>query len=146
MDLRRTQNSSSFLNKKIVLAVIGLLLIAGVAGVYRLVGGGDDINKDGYQLVSLTTGERFIGKLSGLDGEYVTLNDVYYQQQTDTQAAEGESAQLEAQGQITVAKLSSTVAKPEDTMQIARDKIVHWENLQDDSKIVQAIRQGSSSQ
>lgn len=143
MDIRRSHTRESLLNKKVILLVAVLLALLVAITLIRQFGVGSGINKNGYQLVSLTTGERFIGKLSSTDGDYVTLHEVYYQQTTGAQKSETQDAAIETPGQITVAKLSSTVAKPEDTMRIASDKIVHWENLQDDSKIVEAIRQGT---
>src|SRR3712207_1562939 len=112
MNLR---NGSIFSGKNGIIFLVLLAVIGGLAYVLTsdLRSG---INKRGYQLVSLSTGERFIGKLSGLSGEYVTLNDVYYQQNA---AADG---QQQEQTDITVAKLSASVAKPEDTMRIASDK------------------------
>lgn len=140
MDLRRSKQSVGN-NKFVIAAIIVAVLIAVAAFVVWKSNMGSGVNRDGYQLVSLTTGERYIGKLSNLEADYVTLDNVYYQQNA---APEGEGEQ-QAQD-ITVAKLSSSVAKPEDTMKIASDKIVHWENLQDDSKIVEAIRQDGSEE
>lgn len=92
----------------------------------------DPIQRDTYQLINLTTGESYIGKLESTSGRYLTLRDVYFQRKNAEDAPDTE---------VTVVKLSSTVAKPQDVMYIASDKIVHWENLARDSKIVQVIEQ-----
>lgn len=146
MEQRKGKHPVSFAHKKLILFIVVGALIVFMTTVFtlRFFGVGNGVKTDAYQLVSLTTGERYIGKLSTVSGEYVTLSEVYYQQETEQQSAEGESTQVQSQSQITVAKLSSSVAKPEDIMRISRDKIVHWENLQEDSKIVQAIRQGQN--
>lgn len=107
-----------------VVVIVGVCM-ASWAGVFN------GIKKNTYQLVNLTTGESYIGKLQSTSGRYVVLKNVYYQKNT-TQADSSD---------ITVLKLSSSVAKPDDVMRIASDKIVHWENLSGDSKIVQAIKQ-----
>ena len=95
------------------------------------------IKRDTYQVVTLSSGESYIGRLHSTHGQYLTLSDVYYQRKNPDNQPETE---------VTVVKLSSSVAKPEDTMYIASDKIVHWENLARDSKIVQVIEQDGSKQ
>lgn len=120
---------------KYVIASLVILALVGAIAVELINRGETGVIKDRYQLVSLVTGERYIGKLSNLSGEYATLTDVYYQQDAPVGQSQANATE------ITVAKLSASVAKPEDTMRIAKDKIVHWENLQDDGKIVQAIKQ-----
>jgi hypothetical protein len=113
-----------------MLGIIALL-------VYRALAPAAGLDTSKYQIVTLTSGESFIGKLSGLNKEYVVLDNVYYQQKPATQS----DAATPASQQVTVLRLSDSVAKPENTMRIARDKVVHWENLSNDSKIIQAIKQ-----
>lgn len=127
MDLRGTVGD--FVRRRWLAAV--LTLGALVAVVFLLL---PDfrIKRDSYQLVTLSSGEVYIGKLQGTRGNYLVLHDVYYQRKKADGAPETE---------ITVVKLSSSVAKPEDDMYIASDKVVHWENLARDSKIVQVIEQ-----
>lgn len=130
------------MGKKMVPVSVYIVVIAFVLGivallVYRAVAPAAGLDTSKYQIVTLTTGESFIGKLSGLNRDYVVLENVYYQQdaanQSDTTTPDSQ--------QVTVLRLSDSVAKPENTMRIARDKLVHWENLSNDSKIIQAIKQ-----
>lgn len=86
------------------------------------------VKSDTYQMVQLTNGEVYFGKMSLDSSEYVTLEDAY------TQA----DAQEESRD-ITIVRLSATIAKPDDTIHIARDQVVHWSNLQSDSKVMDAI-------
>lgn len=118
----------------VILAVVAVLAAAGLWmwGHYVT----NPIKRDTYQLVSLETGEVYFGKLQSLSGEYVTLKRVYTQAPEENRVQDGAAA---GQNGVVLNRLSVSVAKPEDTMYIARDKIVHWENLQRDSKIVQAI-------
>lgn len=90
------------------------------------------VDNSTYQLVKLSNDEVYFGKLSGLHSQYVTLDNAYLQ------APDG-SDDDEENSNLTIVKISATVAKPEDTMYIAKDKIVYWENLQKDSKIMNAI-------
>lgn len=130
------------MGKKMVPVSVYIVVVAFVLGivallVYRAVAPAAGLDTSKYQIVTLTTGESFIGKLSGLHRDYVVLENVYYQQDP---AAQTDTAPPDSQ-QVTVLRLSDTVAKPENTMRIARDKLVHWENLSNDSKIIQAIKQ-----
>ena len=114
---------------------VGILVAVAVLAVAVLIGWRSlqsPIQRDTYQLINLTTGESYIGKLESTSGHYLTLRDVYFQRKNAEDAPDTE---------VTVVKLSSTVAKPQDVMYIASDKIVHWENLARDSKIVQVIEQ-----
>lgn len=90
------------------------------------------IQRDTYQLVKLSNGETYIGKLANTNGDFLTLNDAYHHT-TEAGEAEGENSN------ITITKLSATVAKPEDTIHIAKEQIMYWENLQEGSKILDAI-------
>lgn len=90
------------------------------------------VNNGTYQLVKLSNDEIYFGKLSGLHNQFVTLDDAYLQ-------APSNSDDEEQDTNLTIVRISATVAKPEDTMYIARDEIVYWENLQKDSKIMNAI-------
>lgn len=136
MDLRR----NTVMTLRTGIFVTAGLLIVVLIGFFVTQDMRTGIDKSKFQIVTLTTGERFFGKLSGLDDRYVTLSDVYFQQEGSASAGEGEATS------VTVTKLSASVAKPEDTLHIDRDKIAHWANLQDDSKIVQAIKQDGNSQ
>lgn len=137
MDLRKGKKS---LKAWIMLAVV--LLVGFIIGFVFTADIRAGIKKGDYQLVTLTTGERYIGKLTGVKEKYVTLTNVYYQQNTGADTADKEGGAAD----ITVAKLSSSVAKPENTLHIASDKIAHWANLQSDSKIVQAIEKDGTSE
>lgn len=129
--------SSRYVAGVVIIAVIALLFIMGVrdAGIF----GAEPVNKKTYQLVSLVTGEVYFGKLSNINQEYVTLNQVYTQ---DNSVVAGQPSQEDSPpaSEVVLNRVSASVAKPEDTMYIARDKIVHWENLQWDSKVVKAIQ------
>lgn len=95
------------------------------------------VKKDQYQAVFLTNGQVYFGKLSGLNSEYVVLKNIYYLQednqnlQNQTQAAE--------QPNLKLIKLGSELHGPEDEMFVERDKIIFWENLKNDGRIVKEI-------
>jgi hypothetical protein len=136
VDLRRSSPTRRMnLQLLIFVAVIALCVGFFAWQYFRSPSRGIDTSR--YQLVTLQSGERYIGKLSGLGDSYATLKDVYYQQ-TNTPTANASDKSTE----ITVVRLSDSIAKPDNTMHIAKGTITHWENLSSDSKIVQAITQG----
>jgi hypothetical protein len=81
----------------------------------------------------------YFGKISNVTGEYVKLTDIYYLQ-VQQQAQGQQPAQNTQQPQFSLAKLGSELHGPEDTMYINRKEVLFWENLKDDGKVVQAIK------
>lgn len=120
--------------KWIIVGASALLLIALiVVSVYFFTNHSGTIKRDTYQLVKLTNDEVYFGKLSNPNKQFVTLDNAYLQAPSDSDDESDDN-------NITIIKLSATVAKPEDTVHIAREHIVYWENLQQDGKIMQAIQ------
>lgn len=105
--------------------VVLVLLIAATAVLTILNTG---IKRDQYQLVKLTTGEIFFGKLQNTNGADILLENVYFIQDSNNQA------------DTTILSRKGTVAKSESPMHIKADKLVYWENLAKDSKIAQSIQ------
>jgi hypothetical protein len=103
----------------------------------------------GYQAVFLTNGQVYFGKVSA-NGNWVKLTDIYYLQANDNlqQAATADQSKnanpsgtttANPQNQIQLVKLGSELHGPEDVMYIEKDKVLFWENMKDDSQVVQAI-------
>lgn len=94
------------------------------------------INANAYQALFLTNGQVYFGHLSGLNNKYVTITDIYYLQvQQNLQQGSGGNTN----SQVSLAKLGSELHGPEDTMHVASDQVLFWENLKSDSKVTQAI-------
>ncbi|OGE74035.1 MAG: hypothetical protein A3I07_01130 [Candidatus Doudnabacteria bacterium RIFCSPLOWO2_02_FULL_42_9] len=96
-----------------------------------------------YQAVFLTSGQVYFGKLSMGEGDWMQLRDIYYLQVTQQLQPDPTSQDATAQTQqknIQLVKLGSELHGPQDVMNIDRDKILFWENMKDDSKVVEAIR------
>jgi hypothetical protein len=130
-------------NKKVWIAVIAVVvvLVLGALGWwgYNNMASPDGIKKNQYQAVFLTNGQVYFGKVSNVNSGYVDLADIYYLQvqqsvQPDAKAASSENPQ------VSLAKLGSELHGPEDQMKISREQILFWENLKDDSKVVEAIK------
>ncbi len=136
-------------------AVVAIALVAaagwylsGAKGVTGTVLGADT----SYQAVFLTNGQVYFGKLAS-EGDWIKLTDIYYLQVTQSlqQAATGDQAKdatpsttgsaSTPQQNIQLVKLGSELHGPQDEMFIDRDKVLFWENMKDDAKVVQAIHQ-----
>lgn len=90
-----------------------------------------------YQAVFLEGGQVYFGKINDLNKDYVTVNNIYYLR-VNEQAAEG---QQQAQQDISLAKLGCELHGPQDLMVINRSQVTFWENLKDDSQVVNAINE-----
>lgn len=122
-----------------MIIAVALLLTAVMAFV--VFGGQTDekelIKADQYQAVFLNdqNGQVYFGKLSLVNSKFYRLTDIFYvrveqvQPDTTTDAAQN----------ISLAKLGSELHGPEDEMFISKDKVLFWENLKDDGKVVTAI-------
>lgn len=102
-----------------------------------------EINTSKYQAVFLNGGATsgsvayttYFGHITRLTGSYVILKDVYYL----TTSSSGND-QTQANPQLT--KLGcQQLHSPYDEMVINRNQVAFWENLQDNGKVVQAIKQ-----
>jgi ABC-type proline/glycine betaine transport system ATPase subunit len=93
-----------------------------------------------YQAVFLTNGQVYFGKLKNPDSAYVKLTDIYYLQVQQTVQPDQQKEDANKQPNVSLAKLGSELHGPEDTMYISRDQILFWENLKDDGKVTQAIK------
>lgn len=122
----------------VVAGVIVLaLLVLGCLMWKQKSGGDSSVEKNHYQAVFLTNGQVYFGKLSEVGDKYAQLNDIYYLQvQQSVQPADQNK-----EAQVSLAKLGDELHGPKDQMSISSDQILFWENLKDDAKVVQAIKQ-----
>ena len=125
--------------KKLLVILITLLaLLSLVVMSSKVLGGaGREVKRNRYQALFLTNGQVYFGKLSGVDGEYVKIKDIYYLQ-VQQQVQPGQKS--EEQPQVSLAKLGGELHGPEDTMYVSRDQVLFWENLKDDGKVAKAIK------
>jgi len=123
--------------------IIGLIIAAvialGAAGwwAYNQFMSPDGVKKNQYQAIFLTNGQVYFGKLGNVSANYIDLTDIYYLQvQQSVQPAD----KKDENPQVSLAKLGSELHGPEDQMKISRDQVLFWENLKDNSKVVEAIK------
>ena len=92
----------------------------------------------GYQSVLLTNGQVFFGKLS-VSGSWFKISDVYY-----LQAAEDTATSADKNANLQLVKRGSELYGPEDAMYIKKDSLLYFENMKEDSRVVQAILEEKS--
>lgn len=101
------------------------------------------IDSSTYQVVMLDNGKTYFGKLSGLGSEYVELKDVYFIKPSWEEAAEeGE----EVETNIALQRIRNQLYEPVDDMSIRSDHIISWQNLREDSQVLEAIQEFLSSE
>ncbi len=136
----------------ILAAVVILLVVLGIVFRGKLFGGSGDGGKtapaklSGYQAVFLTNGQVYFGRLAGQDESTMTLKDIYYLQvvqpplQGQQQAGQQGAAAAQQQPQISLVKLGSELHGPVDEMHIYKNQVLFYEDMKDDGKVAQAIK------
>ncbi|MFC1622411.1 hypothetical protein ACFL1Y_00235 [Patescibacteria group bacterium] len=106
-----------------------------------------DVKASDWQAVFLTNGQVYFGKLKKHNDSYPTLEDIYYLQvqevpiQPALPATEEEGVQpaQQTQEQIILVKFGTELHRPMDKMYINKDHILMFEDLAQDSNVVEAI-------
>ena len=86
------------------------------------------IDTNTYQAVFLTNDQIYFGRLKNVSSDYLILSDVYY-----VKVNEAGAGQLVKLGAI-------EPHKPKDIMTINQGQVLFWENLNDDSPVINTIR------
>lgn len=119
-----------------IISLIGLLLVAAALyWAWTTFLAPNPIKSDKYQVVQLSNGEHYFGKLSSLDGDYYRLTEIYYMQNQQKTADDGTQST-----EPVLIKRGSENHGPEDFMYIRKDQVIYFENLKDDGKVVSAIK------
>lgn len=149
---RKPENGSK-LPAAIVSLVVLLALVIGGLFIWKSQGDSGKlpaVNKDGYQAVFLTNGQVYFGNLTGIGGEYAELTNIYYlqvQSQPQTSGDQAAASQVnDTNSQVSLTKLGSELHGPTDKMNIAKDQILFWEDLKNDSSVVKAITEHKKKQ
>jgi hypothetical protein len=122
---------------KKTIASITLLVVIAAAAVMAMRTRGDT-----WHAVFLTNNQVYFGKMSDVPfWPTVTLRSIYYLQM-DTQQLQPQREGVEPQ--IKIVKFGSELHGPKDFMVIPVSQILFWEELRDDSPILQTIRQAST--
>ena len=121
----------------LLIALVALAVALGRQYLQRPPGVADQIDKNAYQAVWLTTGAMFIGHATVGD-DSISLTDVFYL------SASNDAAQPQQVGQLI--KRGSELTGPREPMLIELRQVLYVENLRDDSQVVQAIKRFKSGE
>lgn len=113
-------------------ASVALLIIAVIISLSAKQSESGLVKKDGYQAVFLNNGQAYFGKIKGMNGNYIDLQDIYYLYNGSTEGSSNAS-------NLSLVKLGTELHCPEDRMVIYREQISFWENIDDSGKVVSAI-------
>lgn len=122
----------------IALAVGAAVVVLGVTITLVWQSFTSPIDKSGYQLVKLTNGEMFFGKLQNTTGDYLRLEDAYFIPATTETTTTNKSTPAE----VELIPRSATVAKSKTPMYLRTDQVAYWENLATDSKVADTLKSG----
>jgi len=129
----------TFLVALVLLIVIGWSIWSNGSIGYSEAG---QVKTDKYQAVFLNGGSTsgsvayttYFGHITRLNDKYVILKDVYYLTTDQTSTGTAANPQLTKLG-------CQQLHSPYDEMVINRNQVAFWENLQDNGKVVTAIKQ-----
>lgn len=96
-----------------------------------------------YYAVFLTNDQVYFGHLSNVNDSYLNLTNIYYLQLAKPLQATSTSAEANltdaGNSQLTLIKLGKEIHGPKDAMQINRQNVLFYEELNDDSQVVKTI-------
>jgi hypothetical protein len=126
-------------NKKYLSAfIVALLLVIGFVSFKN----SRDIpsNGDKWQAVFLSDGQVYFGQLGNKNTRFASLKNVYYLKFAEglQQEKVGGTSALSSRN-LNLIKLGGEAHGPESEMFISKDQILFFENLKDNSTVVQAI-------
>jgi hypothetical protein len=132
---------------ELFILILGSALLLAAVSLYLALGGGSNgeakrVDESKYQAVFLNGGvtsgsvsySTYFGHLTKVNDKYFVLNDVYYLTDQSSAKTPNASPQLTKLG-------CQQLHSPYDEMVINRTQVAFWENLKDDGKVVQAIKQ-----
>lgn len=93
------------------------------------------VQRDTYQAVTLTNNQLYFGKITKISDQSVTLKDTYY----IVVPTSSENKPSEVTDATVLRSIKKAAYSPQDTVEIQRENVVYWQNLQKDSQVVKTI-------
>jgi len=96
-----------------------------------------------YQAVFLSNGQVYFGKVTDANNQTLVLEDIYYLRSAgNLQVSNADNtAAAQATDNFSLVKLGNEIHGPEDKMSINLSQVLFTEDLKNDSKVVEAIRE-----
>lgn len=125
----------------LVLLIIFNVLLASDTNIGRLLNWSDPTK---YQAVFLSNGQIYFGQVVDVNSQTLVLEDIYYLRmsqalQTGTEDLPAQAGDEPTADNFSLIKLGNEIHGPEDRMNINIDHVLFIEDLQDRSKVVEAI-------
>lgn len=125
--------------KRIVAGGIAVLLV--VIGVIWLIQqlyqtNLQRIDTSKYQVVYLSNGQAYFGKLQNTGGDFLVMKSPYIAQSVKDSSSSSSSSS----DTTTLLRVRDQVYGPDDSIAIKSSQVAFWQNLRDDSKVSQAIK------
>ena len=100
-------------------------------------------NSKSYYAVFLTNGQVYFGHIKSIDPTTIALVDIFYlQANTNIQSSNTTPPKDNTNNvQVSLIKLGNEIHGPTDMMMINRASVLFWEELKNDGKVVQSIKQ-----
>ncbi len=141
---KKTNWAAKIIRVEVFIVVVGCALLLASLSIFLALSGNlnnEDklVTSDKYQAVFLNGGSTsgsvtystYFGHITALNSKYMVLDNVYYLTTSSTNSSSPQLIKLGCQ----------QLHSPYDRMVINHDQIAFWENLQDNGKVVQAIKQ-----
>jgi hypothetical protein len=141
---RRPEPKKSKRKIPALIAGLAIVLII-ILGVYWFMLRGTStpyINGGKYQAVFLSNSQVYFGKLQAVNHDYMRLTKVFYLQSKTTgtkDTKDPQNASSATTDNVELVKLGREIHGPNDEMIIARDQVLFYENLTDDSTVTKSI-------
>lgn len=129
----------------VILAVVVALVIVGISK-WRAEKS-QALNGSSYYAVFLNNDQVYFGHLSNVNDSYLSLTGVYYfklaKSAQSTSTGTANDLTDNNSNSLTLVKLGSELHGPKDQMQINKENVLFFEELNDNSKVVQTIKQST---
>ncbi len=123
------------ISKLVVTPIVAVIAVGFIAAWLWLIPHGQRIDGNSYQVVYISTGQAYFGKLQNTGGDYLVIQDPYVIQ--DVKQADSKK---KATTETTLVKVEDQVYGPDNSMALRADSVLFWQNLRTDSKVTQAIK------
>ena len=139
--LTKTKLSSKIYFNTLLIAAILLLFVAGGAVWFARRGDGP------WRAVFLTNNQVYFGHFLWTPfSSTITLEDIYYLQASPEGATSGPAPLQQGDAEskqpaMKIVKFGNEIHGPTDKMVILKDQILFWEDLREDSAVVQKIKE-----
>jgi hypothetical protein len=141
-DVGRQNKRKNKMVRAVMVGVLAVVIIAvAVCGwLFYQSSMASAIDGSKYQAVFFTNGQVYFGKLHVMNGNYMSLTDVYYLQAQKASDKNPQQTSEDTTG-VELVKLGGEVHGPEDQMVISKDQVLFFENLKKDGKVSTSIAQ-----